>query len=81
MNDETQNQKPNWKLVQDKAYYTIQKDGSRVRKTKNIDMAVGWDRESDKGMTYISFADSVQSIETDADGRVKLVLFPMKNES
>ena len=78
MNDETQNQKPTWKLVQDKAYYIIQKDGSRARKTRNIDVTVGWNRESDNGTRPIShFADGVQSIEPDADGRVKLVLFPI----
>jgi len=76
-----ENQRPSWKLVQEKAYYTIKKEESRIRKTRNIDVTVGWDRESGNGLSYISFADGVQSIEPDADGRVKLVLFPIGNDS
>ena len=79
MINETQKEMPTWKLVQDKAYFSIQKDGSRTRRTKTIDVTVGWDKVSEKGMAYISFADGVQSIEPDADGRVKLVLFPITN--
>lgn len=80
---ETQNdgRKPDFKLVQEKAYNHTGPNGQLVRKSKTVDITVGWQETSKKdGMEYISLADSVMDITADVDGRVKLVLFPIKDK-
>ena len=77
MNDETQKRRPSHKLVQEAAYYVLDKNGNRVRKTKNIDLAYGWLETSKNGTSYISFADAVQAVLPDADGRIKRVVFEL----
>lgn len=69
--------KPNWKLVQEKAYHQIGKNGQLNRKSKTVDIAVGWSETSSSGMNYISWSDSVMTLTPDIDGRVKLVSFPI----
>ena len=78
-NTETKN--PQWNLVQDKAYYTIEKDGSRIRKTKSVTIAVGWEETSQKGLKYISFSTVLNAPTTDVDGKVKFVLFPYEKKA
>lgn len=78
--DQPKKERPDWHLVQEKAYFTIGKDGSRVRKTKNVKLTAGWDRLSEKGREYISYATVLQSIEPDVDGRIKLICFVANND-
>ena len=79
MSNEQKKEMPTWKLVQEKAYYGVQQDGRSMRKTKTLNITVGWDRTSKDGMQYISFADSLQNITADVDGKIKLILFPITN--
>lgn len=67
---------PNWRLVQEKAYYKPDSQGRAVRCTDTIEIAVGWDevgRES--GKPYISWSNSVVPAMPDVDGRIVLRAF------
>ena len=76
-NEAKQSKKPNWKLVQEKAYHQVGKNGQLNRKSKTVDIAVGWSETSSSGMGYISWSDRVMTRSPDIDGRVKLVSFPI----
>lgn len=45
---------PNWRLIQEKAYYKTNRNGQQTRETKNVEIAVGWQKVSEKGTNYIS---------------------------
>ncbi|WP_442267630.1 hypothetical protein ACSIGC_08155 [Tenacibaculum sp. ZS6-P6] len=62
--------KPNWRLVQEKAYYKTARNGQQVRETKNIELAVGWQKANENGTNYISWSDSVIPVLPDVDGRI-----------
>ena len=75
--DAKQSRKPDWRLVQEKAYHQMGRNGQLNRKSKTVDIAVGWSETSSSGMEYISWSDSVMTVSPDVDGRVKLVSFPI----
>lgn len=76
----TTGRKPEWKLLQDKAYYHIDKSGNRTRKTDSIEITVGWMEVSQDGKKYLSWADSVVPVLPDADGRVRLYSIQINND-
>ena len=73
--------KPNWRLVQEKAYYRIDKNGHPNRETKNIELAVGWQKTSENGTNYISWSDSVTPVLADIDGRIVTRAFEIKYDN
>ncbi len=77
-NETKTGRKPDWKLVQEKAYHRVKNNGQLERKSTTIDIAVGWNETSRDGMDYISWSDSVVPVMPDIDGRIKLVTFPIK---
>ena len=85
MSNETETQvekkKPDWRLIQEKAYYQLGPRGQSIRKAKTFEVAVGWDETSQKDNTpYIAFGNSVIPITPDVEGRVRLFLYPIKQE-
>ena len=76
----TTGRKPDVKLVQEKAYNQVGQNGQLIRKSKTVDLTVGWKETSKDGMEYISFADSVMDVTADVDGRVRLVIFPIQDK-
>ncbi|MEO9804792.1 MAG: hypothetical protein ABJF04_16165 [Reichenbachiella sp.] len=84
MTSKTQNEntdnKPNWKLVQEKAYFGNDQSGRQIRKKKTIELAVGWEKVSEKGNKYISWSDSVTPVLPDVDGRIVKRSFEISNE-
>ncbi|OIQ19309.1 MAG: hypothetical protein BM557_06285 [Flavobacterium sp. MedPE-SWcel] len=67
----TENEKrPNWRLVQEKAYFKTARKGQSTKATKTIELAVGWKKTSEKGINYISWSDSVIPVLPDVDGRI-----------
>lgn len=83
MTDNTQNEKtkPDWKLVQEKAYNKTTSNGQLIRQSKTVEITVGWTKISDAGNEYIFWADSVVPVESDIDGRIKLVTFAINPDS
>ena len=75
--NETSKRKPTHKLAQEVVYYVMDRNGNRQRKTKTIDLAFGWIEVSQNGKNFISFADEVQPVFPDADGRIKRVVFQL----
>lgn len=70
------NKKPNWRLVQDKAFYKTTSGGKQIRDTKIIEIAVGWNEVGqESGNPYISWSDSVTPVLPDVDGRIVLRSF------
>lgn len=69
--------RPNWRLVQEKAYYSVNKNGERILKSQNQEITVGFNNTSEKGLSYISLIDTTVPITPDVNGRVHLVLFPI----
>ena len=76
----TKGRSPDFKLVQEKAFHQVGPNGQMVRKSKTVDITVGWNEVSSNGMEYISLADTVMDITADVDGRIKLVMFPIKDK-
>ncbi|KAF2510347.1 hypothetical protein E0W72_07645 [Flavobacterium arcticum] len=62
--------RPNWRLVQEKAYFKTGRNGQSTKETKTIELAVGWKKTSEKGVHYISWSDSVIPVLPDVDGRI-----------
>ena len=85
MTDNSQNtnndNKPNWRLIQEKAYYKIGRSGQQTRETKNIELAVGWQKTSENGTNYISWSDSVIPVLPDIDGRIVTRAFEIKHDN
>ena len=73
--------KPNWRLVQEKAYFRTGRNGQPIRETKSIEIAVGWQKVSEKGNKYISWSDSVTPILPDVDGRIVTRAFEITYEN
>lgn len=76
MTNTNDKKRPNWRLVQEKAFYKIGHQGQTARSTDTIEIAVGWDevgRES--GKPYISWSNSVVPAMPDVDGRIVLRAF------
>lgn len=80
-NENKTGRKPDWKLVQEKAYHKIKNNGQLFRKSATIDISVGWNETSKDGMNYISWSDSVIPVTPDIDGCIKLVTFPVQNDT
>lgn len=80
MTTQTKDKKmPNWRLVQEKAYYKMDAQGRNVRTTVTIEIAVGWDEIGrDSGKPYISWSNSVVPVMPDVDGRVVLRAFQIE---
>ena len=77
----TNGRKPDWRLVQDKAFYKIT-NGKQIRDTKIIEIAVGWNEVGqESGNSYISWADSVTPVLPDVDGRIVLRGFEVKGNN
>ncbi|MEM6360857.1 MAG: hypothetical protein AAF731_12255 [Bacteroidota bacterium] len=68
-------QKPTIKLAQEKAYYVVDANGNRTRKTKTVDIAVGYENTSKNGNAYTKYTLHLGDITADVDGVVKLVGF------
>ena len=84
MTDTTQNttnqNKPNWRLVQEKAYLKGGRNGQMLRETKTIELAVGWQKASENGVNYISWSDSVIPVLPDIDGRIVTRAFEITHD-
>ena len=85
MTNNTQNpnsgKKPQWRLVQEKAYYRTGPNGQQIRSTKTIELAVGWNETGrESGNPYISWSDSVTPALPDVDGRIVLRAFEIQYE-
>lgn len=76
MSDTTQ--KPTIKLTQEKAYFVTESDGTRTRKTRTIDIAVGYENVSKNGNPYTRYTLRQEDITVDVDGVVKLIGFAIK---
>ena len=85
MENNTQNtkndNKPNWRLIQEKFYFRTGRNGQQVRETKNIELAVGWQKTSENGTNYISWSDSVIPVLPDIDGRIVMRAFEIKHDN
>ena len=72
-------QKPTLKLSQEKAYYAVDANGNRTRKTRTVDVAVGYENVSKNGNAYTRYTLHLGDITADVDGVVKLVGFTLNN--
>ncbi len=75
MANKTQNpnkgRKPDWRTVQEKAYYRTGPNGQQIRCSQTIELAVGWNEiGQESGVPYISWADTVVPVFPDVDGRI-----------
>lgn len=72
---------PNWKQVQEKAFYKVGRNGQQIREIKQIELAVGWENISENGTKYISWSDSVIPVLPDVDGRIVMRSFEIKSNN
>ena len=77
----TENRKPDFKLVQEKAYNKAGANEQLIRQSKLVDITVGWTEISQEGNEYISWADNFIPLLPDIDGRIKLVSFAIKSDN
>ena len=80
-NNTNKENKPNWRLVQEKSYFKTGRNGQQTRETKNIELAVGWQKTSDNGTNYTSWSDSVIPVLPDVDGRIVTRSFEIKHDN
>ena len=68
-------------LIHEKVFLHTDKKGMVHRRSKTVEIAIGWDEISqNEGTPYVSFANGVISVTPDVDRKVKLFLYPYKKD-